>query len=261
MIDWLESLPTIASGTLIVACFVALALLFGWVVGKVSPRDVRIEHNDLAGFILAVIGVIYAVLLAFVVIGAWERFQQAESRTYEEASALTTIYRDADSFPNGGHELRAAVRTYVETIVNDEWPKMARGEESTTGDAQIERVDKLVRALPVSSQSVQGTHGQMLAAMNVALSDRDARLSEDATGINSIMWVVLMVGAAVTIGFTCLFGFRRDSMQYIMVGSLALLIGLVLFLAIALNYPYRGSITVDPKAYHTALHNFNVLGP
>jgi hypothetical protein len=138
---------------------------------------------------------------------------------------------------------------------------MQRGEESATGDAQVERVDKLVRGLPVASQSVHGTHGQMLAAMNVALTDRDARLSEDATGINSIMWVVLMVGAAVTIGFTCLFGFRRDSMQHIMVGSLALLIGLVLFLAVALNYPYRGSITIEPHAFHTALHNFNVLGP
>ena len=62
-----------------------------------------------------------------------------------------------------------------------------------------------------------------------------------------------MIGAFVTIGFTSLFGFRRDSMQYVMIGALALLIGLVLYLAIAMNYPYRGAVTVDPKAFHTAL--------
>ena len=66
-----------------------------------------------------------------------------------------------------------------------------------------------------------------------------------------------MLGAFVTVGFTYLFGFRHDAMQYVMIGSLALLIGLVLFLTVALNYPYRGAVTVDPKAFHTALHTFD----
>ena len=69
------------------------------------------EHNDLGGFILAVIGVIYAVLLAFVAIGVWERFQLAEARTYEEAGALTTVYRDAGSFPQRGASAARFART------------------------------------------------------------------------------------------------------------------------------------------------------
>ncbi len=260
MLEWLESVPALVSGSVIVAGFVALSLAVAFVVDRVSPRELRIEHNDLAGFILAVIGVIYAVLLAFVTIGVWERFEAAEARSYDEAAALTAIYRDAGSFERGG-EVRAAVRAYVESLLGDEWRRMQRGEESPRVDSQIERIDAMVRALPVTSQSRQDVHGQMLAELNVALGDRDARLAEDATGINGVMWVVLGIGAFVTIGFTSLFGFRRDSMQYVMIGALALLIGLVLYLAIAMNYPYRGAVTVDPKAFHTALRTFDVLGP
>ncbi len=260
MVEWLDTVPAFVSGTVIVAGFVAVSLLIAYVVDKATPRELRIEHNDLAGFILAVIGVIYAVLIAFVTIGVWDRFEVAESRSYEEAAALTSIYRDASSFEQS-RELRAAVRSYVDELLADEWPRMARGEESPRVDTKMERIDAMVRGLKVDSQSRQDVHDQMLAELNVALGDRDARLAEDATGLNGVMWFVLLLGAFVTIGFTSLFGFRHDAMQYVMIGTLALLIGLVLFLAIALNYPYRGAVTVDPKAFHTALRTFDALGP
>jgi hypothetical protein len=260
MIEWLESLPTFGSGVVIVGGFLLVTLAVGYVVGKIAPRDIRMEHNDLAGFILAVIGVIYAVLLAFVTIGVWERFQQAESRSYEEAGSLAVVYRDADSFPQR-RELRAAVRAYTEAVVADEWSKMRQGQQSEIADAQLEKVDRIVRGLRITSQAEQDVHNQMLVAMNTALSDRDVRLSEDATGINGIMWAVLIAGAVVTVGFTYLFGFRRNIMQQLMTGSLSLLIALVLFLTVALNYPYRGSISVEPAAFHNVLETFDSIGP
>lgn len=244
---------------MIVGGFVGITLLVGFVIGRVAPREMRMEHNDLAGFILAVIGVVYAVLLAFVAIGVWERFQQAEARSYEEAGALAVVYRDADSFPQG-HALRRELRTYTESVVNDEWTKMRTGDESATADRQIEQIDREIRALRVTSGANQDVHAQMLAAINVALVDRDGRLSEGATGINELMWGVLLVGAVVTVGFTYLFGFKHTLMQQLMIGSLGLLIGLVLFLAVALDYPFRGSIAVAPDAFHNALATYTIIG-
>ena len=84
---------------MVVGGFVISTLLLGYFVHKFTSKEVRAAHTDRAGFILAVIGVIYAVLLAFVAIGVWERFQEAEVRTYDEAGALATVYRDAVSFP------------------------------------------------------------------------------------------------------------------------------------------------------------------
>ncbi len=66
------------------------------------------------------------------------------------------------------------------------------------------------------------------------------------------MWIVLIVGAYVTVGFTYLFGFDQTSMQQLMIGGLSFLIGLVLFLIVALDYPFRGSIAVQPEAFRSA---------
>lgn len=260
MIAWLESLQTLQAGIVVVGGFVAIALAIGYVVGRFTSREIRTAHNDRAGFILAVIGVVYAVLLAFVAIGTWERFEQAEVRSYDEAGSLATVYRDAGSFPDGAR-LRAILRAYVTSVIRDEWPRMQRGEKSQLSNALLEAADRDVRALPAGSPRLADIQTQMLAAMDAALMDRQTRLTVDSNGINGIMWTVLIAGAVVTVAFTYLFGFEKTLMQELMIGGLSFLIGLVLFLVMALDYPFRGSISVEPEAFRALLETFNAIGP
>jgi hypothetical protein len=259
VISWLESLSTLVDGIVIVGGFVVVSLGVGYLVATFTSREVRAAHNDLAGFILAVVGVIYAVLLAFVAISVWERFQEAEMRSYDEAGALTTVYRDAESFPQG-EPLRTAVRAYVRSVIDVEWPRMRRGETVGVADRMLDAIDGYVRALPVGSARLQDVHQQMLSAIDMALAERDVRLTVYSKGINGVIWLVLVAGALLTVGFTYLFGFKRTLMQELMIGSLSLMIGLVLFLVIACDYPYRGGIAVSPEAFRAALENFTVLG-
>ncbi len=259
MISWLESLPTGDAGIVVVGGFVILALGLGYLVSRFTNEQVRAAHNDRAGFILAVIGVIYAVLLAFVAIGVWERFQQAEARSYDEASAIATVYRDSGSFPQGAR-LRRVLRAYVLSIINVEWPRMHRGEQSAISNELLEAADRDVRALPADSPRLQNIAAQMLTAMDTALMDRRARLTMDSSGISRIMWLTLIAGAVVTVAFTYLFGFDQTLMQQLMIGGLSFLIGLVLFLIVALDFPFRGSISVEPEAFRALLESFNGIG-
>jgi len=260
VIAWFESLNTWATFVVIVGGFCLATATVGFIIGKIAPRNVREQHNDLAGFILAVIGVVYAVLLAFVTIGVWERFSAAERSTYHEAGQITIVYRDAGSFP-AGHRLREALRAYVEHVISDEWPKMRNGQRSVEARQMLEAVDLDVRQLPVTTPALAGIQQRMLDALDQALSDRDMRISMDSTGINGVMWFVLVAGALVTMAFTYLFGFKETIMQQLMIGLLAVLIGMVLFLTVALDYPFRGGLTVTPEAFENALQVFGYIGP
>ena len=46
------------------------------------------QYNEVAGFIIAVIGGLYAVLLAFVVISVWEQFDAAQTNAAHEANRM-----------------------------------------------------------------------------------------------------------------------------------------------------------------------------
>src|SRR5918997_6166645 len=79
---------SVVYGVLIVggACLAAVAGLT--LVQRLVPVTIRMEQNDVAGFIYAVLGVIYAVLLALVVIAVWEEFGRARVTVESEANAL-----------------------------------------------------------------------------------------------------------------------------------------------------------------------------
>ncbi|HEV3090766.1 MAG TPA: hypothetical protein VGX91_04895 [Candidatus Cybelea sp.] len=256
MIAWFDSLNSVVAGIVVVGGFVASTMVLGYLVQHFTSQEVRAEHNDRAGFILAVIGVVYAVLLGFVAIGVWDRFQQAEIRTYDEAGALASVYRDSRSFEHTD-DLRATLRAYTNSVIHDEWPHMSQGNKSGLTDALLERIDAKVRALDVTTPAQADIHRQMIDATATALDNRETRLTIDFVGINGSMWAVLIAGAYLTVAFTYLFGFDRTIMQQLMILGLSLMIGLVLYLVMAMDFPYRGGIAVSPEAFKALLESWH----
>ena len=122
-------LLTVVYGVLVIGtvCLVALAGLE--LVQRLVPADSRSPHNDVAGFIYAALGVIYAVLMALVVIAVWEEFQTASETVEQEANALAEIFWLAHRLPEPeGVELQELARGYAEEVVHTEWPLMEQGE-------------------------------------------------------------------------------------------------------------------------------------
>src|ERR671910_979284 len=114
----------------LVVCGACLAAVGGLIlVQRLVPATIRMGYNDVAGFIYAVLGVIYAVLLALVVIATWEEFGRARVTVEAEANALAEIAWLADALPEPeGRELQELARSYAEEVVDEEWPLMEQGE-------------------------------------------------------------------------------------------------------------------------------------
>jgi Protein of unknown function (DUF4239) len=109
-----------------------IAAVLGLVlVQRLVPSSLREEHNDVAGFIYAVVGVMYAVLMAFVVIVVWQAYEAAKDTVESEANELAGVYFLADRFPDPERErVRGLARSYARVVVEEEWPLMERGEIS-----------------------------------------------------------------------------------------------------------------------------------
>ena len=87
-------------GFLLVVALVAFAVAGMLVTRRRLGLEVLKLNNEVAGFIYAVIGVLYAVVLGFTAIMVWERFDTAQAGVDQEANALADL---ASSLP----ELRA----------------------------------------------------------------------------------------------------------------------------------------------------------
>src|SRR5947209_5891998 len=101
-------------------------------IRKLVPAIVEGEHNDVAGFLIAVVGVVYAVTLAFIVIVTWEEFRNARDTVEEEAGALRALYRDARALPEPtATQASQLVVRYAEAVAGPEWDAMDNGRTST----------------------------------------------------------------------------------------------------------------------------------
>ena len=82
--------------------------------------------KSVAGFTFGVIGAFYGLLLAFVIVAAWERFDRAPAEVHDEAASLMSLYRLSKGFPRPvATEMQGAIRTYTHKLIDKDWPEMA----------------------------------------------------------------------------------------------------------------------------------------
>ncbi|BCM94234.1 hypothetical protein IAD21_06137 [Abditibacteriota bacterium] len=226
---------------------------------RVSPETLR-ENHDVAGFILAIVGVIYAVLLAFVVLVVWERYGEAEVVAAREANAVVDIYRLAPGFSTQSKlKIRAHVRQYAQSVVQKEWPTMARGEADDATSHVLDNLWTECIHTNITKPNESELLGQLLDRMTDISDNRRMRLLASRTGVPNAMWLVLIAGAVATITFTFYFGLDRFSIQAGMTAILAVVIALVLFLISALNYPFTGDLRVRPEAMEIAIERYKTI--
>ena len=244
----------VVSGLLVVAVSVLIAVTGLTLVQRLVPLRLRKEHNDVAGFIYAVLGVIYAVLIALVVIAVWEDFAAARDTVEREASELDDVFGLAHSLPEPeGRQLQELARSYARVVVDEEWALMAQGRTSPRAWELLDEMTLNFENVEVRTKAEQVRYAEALARMDELADARNARLVEAGEGIPTVVWGVLAVGGILVVGFAYLFGLENTLVHNLMVGALALLISSVLFTIGVLEYPFSGDVRVSPEAFELVL--------
>lgn len=247
MPDWLV-------GLLIVVVVTGLSIAGVEVVRRKVDHDLLKSHQEVAGFIYAVVGVIYAVLLAFVIIVVWEKFDQAAKGAEQEANQLADLSRDANAFSDSlDIPLERAVARYADLVVSEEWPRMAQGGFGEQAHMAYDTLWRIARGIRPTSAYENAWYGQLLDHLNKLGDYRRLRLLSARTTIPSMIWVLLIAGGAITISFTFLFDTPHRLSQWAMVGALSGLIAFILFLISSLDQPFDGSISVQPHAFESVV--------
>jgi hypothetical protein len=225
-------------------------------VHRLVPVSIRCVHNDVAGFIYAVLGVMYAILLAYVVIVVWQEFDTTSQIVDQEAVALEDIYHGVDQFADPQRSnVQDMVKSYIETTSDEEWPLLANGQSSPTANQLAHDLRTAIDALPATTPNEQVMFDHVLTQYEGFLQDRDLRIIQSQVGVHPMLWVLLIGGAVLTIGFTYFFGVENLVAHGIMIAALTLLIAALLFRVQQVNYPFQGQVLVSDEALRMALAN------
>jgi hypothetical protein len=246
-------------------CLVALGGLE--LVQRLVPATSRQPHNDVAGFIYAALGVIYAVLIALVVIAVWEEFQAASETVEQEANALAEIFWLAHRLPEPeGTHLQELAQSYAEEVSHKEWPLMEQGqaplmiqEEGTpAGWALIDEIRANLQQFQPQTPADAQLYAEGLDQVQRLADARRMRLVAAEEGVPGVLWATLIFGGVAAVGFTYLFGLENMWAHRVMVVTLAAVIGLVLFTIGAMEHPFSGGARIGPGAFDLILERFEI---
>ena len=75
-------------------------------------------------------------------------------------------------------------------------------------------------------------------------------------GQQSILWVAIVLGGVVTVGFALIFGVSNEWLHYLMVGGFAAVLALQILVILVLSFPFSGDIRVTPAPIERVVADF-----
>jgi hypothetical protein len=194
------------------------------------------SHNEVMIALYAGASVTYAVLLGFMVVVVWQAYDDAHRNLAGEAASLVSLYR----------------LTYV---IVDEWPTFGRDEAGSSKARKIiGDIDRQFAATSAEEKTADAlVDTEILRTTSAIVADRNLRLTQASDSIPWVIWLGAFGGGIIIIVMSCFINTEHAVQHFLMSAMVASLIGLLLFIVVALSRPFTGVLPLSPTHFQQAL--------
>ena len=264
MLESVFDIPLAIAGPVIIGALCGLAICGLLLVRRaVLPRlRIRVEDSEFGGAMLQAVMVFYGLAVALIAVSVFETYSDVSATISREASELAALYRDASSYPEPTRALlQEELRDYTQYVIHTAWPAQRTGQVALGGVEMLNRFQATLTQFEPATEGQRALHAEALRAYNQLVEARSLRIDAAVnTGLPGVLWVVVLAGAAI--GLTAAFFFKVEDVRLhaVMVALLAAFIGLVIFMILAFDRPFRGDLGLEPEPYQQ-VYDMVMQGP
>jgi hypothetical protein len=198
-------------------------------------------------------GVFYGLTLGLIAVATWQNFMDVDKLVAQEAATLRVLHANVSSYPSVVRgALNQGLLAYTDFIVEEEWPAQHRGVLLGIGQEQLLAFRRPLMAFDPQSEGEKILHQQTLQSFDRYLELRGTRLSHVGAGVPPLVWLVLIVGAVVSVAITYCFTMRSLGGHLVLTGVLSGFLSLLIFLILMMDYPFRGEFAVGSGDFEVA---------
>jgi hypothetical protein len=248
---WVYFLPNWLFCLLAILVFVAfgtggILLTRRWV----RPIHVQRSYNDIVGFYVAGLTVLYGVALGLLAIGAWSNYTEAEAKVAREAADLSSLYHSVARLPEPTRGLlQSDLREYTRQVIDVGWPDQRRGIVPVKSTAVLDRFQLDFGQFEPSTENEKALGAEIDQDFDALEQSQSIRIDSATEKLAPALWGMVLIGAMICIAVTWFFHMESLSMHIWMTAFLAALLGLMVFMVAALDNPYRGNVSVRPDPF------------
>ena len=257
MLDFFYGLPIWAATILVLALSLAIGLASSIGLRKVLRLQSSEDDREHAVSLMQVVAAYIGILIAFSGVQVWQVFADAENAAHREAATAAELYRDLDIYGPATVTQRHQLRTYVASIVTDEWPLLAEGKASPrTEVALIDLFIGMGKIHPNDSRDAT-IYQEVFSNLNELVGLRRDRLIHSELGMPVILWIVGLVGSVLIVAYTATF--RPTRTNIMMISGISLALGLVFLFILIVDLPYKGEFRVSSDELATLPSKFDLI--
>ena len=236
----------------VVTGIVGLVLLLVGLIRRLVPGVREGFDAEVSSQMLGVVAALFGLLFAFIIVIAYQNYSDAQGNVAAEADALAAVVRDSGALPPQDRDrVRTAVGAYVRTVVDEEWPRMREGDNSSQVSGAVDGIFAALQGVEPQSPSAAAFYDDSVRQLNAALAARRNRLDDARGGLPWVVGALLFVGSIVIVGYAVLVGSRSFWFHTIGAGSIALVIGMSLVVLATLIYPFAGDLAIDSRPFRS----------
>ena len=252
MFESLFDIPLWITGPAIIGALCLFAVVGLLLVRRRLLPRLRVESGDseFTGAMLQSVMVFYGLAVALIAVTVFQTYSDTSKIVTGEATALNTLYRDVTSYPEPIRtDLQKLLSDYTDQIINGAWPLIRRGKIPTAGLEYMSRFQTVLVQFEPATEGQKILHAETLRAYNQLIQSRRMRLDAVGTGLPGVMWAVIVIGAFISLSASFFFKVEDARLHIIEVLLLAVFIGLVIFMILALDRPFRGDLGIRADPY------------
>jgi hypothetical protein len=239
---------------IIVGLIVGVTLLGVWLVRRAVPLTAEGFDAEVSSQMLGVVASMFGLVLAFAVVLAFQGYDDAEADVRQEADGISQIVRDSRAFPPMDKaNVSAASGAYVRAVVEDEWPQLRHGHGSARASTAIDNLYLALQRVQPATTAASVFYQDAVGRLNDVLSARRARLADADGGLSAPIVGLVILGSSVVLCYAILVGSRSAAFHMVSASAIALVLGFSLVILMAYNFPYSGSLAIDPAPFQSGV--------
>jgi hypothetical protein len=217
----------------------------------VLPRlRIQVEDSEFTGAMLQAILVFYGLAVALIAVAVWQSYSDAAKLVSQEAAALGALYRDVSLSPEPlRSEMQRTISAHLDHLIHEDWPLQRQGKVPAV---RAETVKKLLQSFSTFEPATEGQklqHAETLRALNEVIKATRLRVDAAGTALPAILWFVIVAGAFISLSASFFFKVADARLHGILVTLLAVFMGLIIFMILALDRPFRGELGLPASPY------------
>jgi hypothetical protein len=243
---------------LVIGASVLLAVGGIWFANRVLSRSAGKEHNSALSPFVTTVALVYGALLGFTVVVGWEQFSSAQTNVANEASTLTTMYRQTVAMPaRQQQQMRDLLREYTVAVKGPEWQGQDTGSASDTARGAITEMYRVIgRQDPDAASAI---NGEFLGQLTVLASERNTRVLDAEPRIPWLLWCGLIFGGVLLVGLMGFMRLNSAAGHIALSGAVAVLLGLLLFIVYRLDHPFGVQVGITPAPFEHSIEVFDAV--